>query len=260
MLETMTEKAVMELSTHGLSVQEVSLQTQDLQLSLNRQKEELQRELDRCSHIIADTYDKYLSSHIPSLDVLPVKVNVIIARKNILIPDLVFQPTDSLKEIRDNVESAMIKKHNPVQEWQNDVKTFLFGPFAKCSECEMEKIVNDYLTSGTLIPDVQIVNEGCMLGLQYAMKPGSVILIYGTVKLESDLPKKCFADVYKKGDTSQRVDYFSCNSCSFKWICRSCMEACHTGHDTVPYIMHHQPNWACCYCPKKKMCKIQTTG
>jgi hypothetical protein len=33
----------------------------------------------------------------------------------------------------------------------------------------MEKIVNDYLTSGTLIPDVQIVNEGCMLGLQYAM-------------------------------------------------------------------------------------------
>ncbi|XP_045216256.2 E3 ubiquitin-protein ligase trul-1-like [Mercenaria mercenaria] len=259
-LETTTEKAVMELSSHGLSDQEVTLQTQDLRITLQRQKEELHRELDRCAQMVAETYDKYLSSHIPSLDVLPVKATVILASKNIQIPDIVFDPTDSLKQVRDNVESAMIKKHNPVHEWQQDVRMFLFGPFAKCSECEMEKIVNDYLTTGVLIQDVQVITEGCMLGLQYAMKPGSVILIYGTVKLESDLPKKCFVEVFKKGDTSQRVDYFSCNNCSFKWICRSCMEVCHSGHDVVPYIMQHQPNWACCYCPKKKVCRIQTTG
>jgi len=33
----------------------------------------------------------------------------------------------------------------------------------------MNKVVSDYQLSGNLIPDVQVITEGCMLGLQYAM-------------------------------------------------------------------------------------------
>ena len=46
-------------------------------------------------------------------------------------------------------------------------------------------------------------------------KPGSQIVIYGSLKLESDLPKKCFVESFKKGD-GQKVDYFSCQDCGFK--------------------------------------------
>ena len=46
-------------------------------------------------------------------------------------------------------------------------------------------------------------------------KPGSQIVVYGSLKLESDLPKKCFVEVFKKGE-GQKVDYFSCQDCGFK--------------------------------------------
>ncbi|WAR00315.1 hypothetical protein MAR_024687, partial [Mya arenaria] len=227
-LETTTERAVVELQTHGLSESEVCQQTADLLETLERQKTGLEAELHASIAMVAEAYDKYLGNHIPNLDVLPVKGSIILAGKNTNIPDLTFQPTDS--------------------------------PFAKCSDCEMERAITDYLTTGSLALDVQFLTEGAKLGLQYAMKPGSVIVVYGGLKLESDLPKKCFVEAFKKGDSIQRVDYFACSQCNFKWICRSCMEICHLGHAVVPYIMQHQPNWACCYCPKKKCCKIQTTG
>ncbi|XP_052794837.1 E3 ubiquitin-protein ligase trul-1-like [Mya arenaria] len=259
-LETTTERAVVELQTHGLSESEVCQQTADLLETLERQKTGLEAELHASIAMVAEAYDKYLGNHIPNLDVLPVKGSIILAGKNTNIPDLTFQPTDSLTDVRSYVESTMTKKHNPVVSWEPDAKYFLFGPFAKCSDCEMERAITDYLTTGSLALDVQFLTEGAKLGLQYAMKPGSVIVVYGGLKLESDLPKKCFVEAFKKGDSIQRVDYFACSQCNFKWICRSCMEICHLGHAVVPYIMQHQPNWACCYCPKKKCCKIQTTG
>ena len=46
-------------------------------------------------------------------------------------------------------------------------------------------------------------------------KPGSQIVVCGSLKLESDLPKKCFVEVFKKGE-GQKVDYFSCQDCGFK--------------------------------------------
>ena len=50
-------------------------------------------------------------------------------------------------------------------------------------------------------------------------KPGSQIVVYGSMKLQSDLPKKCFVEVFKKGE-GQKVDYFSCQDCGFKckWV------------------------------------------
>lgn len=257
-LQSKTENAIAELHTHGLSQEELMLQTQDLDNTLSRRKDELKNELDSCAKMVADAYDKYLTSHIPELNVLPVKCSIYLTSKNIMLADVTFNPTDCIKEVRDLIEARMILKNNPVYEWGDDVRFFLFGPFSKCSPCEMNKIMADMLISGGSDSDVQILAEGCRLGLQYGMKPGSQIVIYGSLKLESDLPKKCFVEVFKKGE-GQKVDYFSCQDCGFKWICRSCMEVCHQDHEMVPYIMGHQPAWACCYCPKKKKCKIQTT-
>ena len=45
----------------------------------------------------------------------------------------------------------------------------IFRPFSKCSPCEMNKIMADIMMSGASITDVQIVAEGCRLGLQNGM-------------------------------------------------------------------------------------------
>ena len=47
--------------------------------------------------------------------------------------------------------------------------TFLFRPFSKCSPCEMNQIMADIMISGGSNTDVQMLLEGCRLGLQYGM-------------------------------------------------------------------------------------------
>ena len=42
-------------------------------------------------------------------------------------------------------------------------------PFSKCSPCEMTRIMADMFKSGGSNSDVQILFEGCRLGLQYGM-------------------------------------------------------------------------------------------
>jgi len=52
------------------------------------------------------------------------------------------------------------------------------------------------------------------------------------------------------------VDYYNCKDCGYNWICKSCAETCHRGHQVSTYILGHVPSWACCYCAKKGKCKL----
>ena len=49
----------------------------------------------------------------------------------------------------------------------------------------------------------------CLLWLQ---RPGSEIVVYGTVTCESDIPKKCFSTTFC-ADDHKSMDYFNCKSC-----------------------------------------------
>lgn len=104
----------------------------------------------------------------------------------------------------------------------------------------------------------EMIQEAAPLGT-LRMEPGSVLLWTGPVKLKSDVPLQCFALTYNK-DKKEAVDYFSCQNCGINWICPSCVKVCHAGHKTAPYLKQHVPNWACCYCTKKNLCKIDGKG
>ncbi|KAK3584719.1 hypothetical protein CHS0354_036496 [Potamilus streckersoni] len=259
MLESETSKGIADIHLNTLFEDQALIKTAELQSIQEKKLQELEKELSTCTKLLAEAYDKYLTDHIPNLDVLPVVVSVYLLNKNIRIEGFRVNPSDTLLAVREFVEATMEANHNPVIEWENDVKVFLFGPFAKGSQMETQKIMSDISSSASDTSDVQEIREGLRFGLQYSIKPGSEIVVTGHVKCESDLPKKCFSEVFKK-DAEQKVDYFSCQTCNFNWICRSCMAVCHQDHNVAPYIMEHKPSWACCYCPKKKTCTIQTSG
>lgn len=220
-------------------------------------KVELNKEFEYCSQLIAQAYDKHLSEHIPKLSVLPVKVSINILSKDLRISDVVFASTDRTRSrVIAAVEGAMAAGKDKVVKWADDLQFVLFGPFAKSRQHETEKTVQEILGNGTTFPDVCVLDSQSMPVLHNSMAPGSEIVIFGEVIFESDLPKQCFSTMYKK-EEDQVVDYFLCQHCNFKWICRSCMEVCHKGHEIKPYIMNFHPSWACCYCPKNKKCIIR---
>ena len=86
---------------------------------------------------------------------------------------------------------------------------------------------------------------------------GSRIEIEGEIKFNSDKPAVCFTLNYKAED-KVATDYYFCKTCNIKWVCTSCAQACHEskGHMTELFLENNVPEWACCYCPKKKKCCI----
>lgn len=60
-------------------------------------------------------------------------------------------------------------------------------------------------------------------------------------------------------DAKLQYNYYKCNDCNLKWVCEACMEVCHRdkGHTVQIFLENHTPDWACCYCVKKKKCYIK---
>ncbi|XP_064607813.1 tripartite motif-containing protein 75-like isoform X2 [Liolophura sinensis] len=256
-LEEGMKRTISELAQHGLSEEELQSQTEDLLKTLKRQKDGLSKDLESCVQLVATAYDKHLSNHIPTVDILPVKVSVFLLEKDVRLDNIQLKPTDSLSDIQEIVELSLAERNDPIVSMGDDVQWLVFGPFAKGSNWEMQAVAQDIIEHGnTNHPGVCVIQDKTMISVQYCIKPNSDLVVWGNVKCKSDLPKLCFVKLFSPGE-QKSVDYFSCKQCGFNWVCRSCMEICHQGHNVVPYIMNHQPTWACCYCPKKKTCIIQ---
>jgi len=88
--------------------------------------------------------------------------------------------------------------------------------------------------------------------VQYKIDPGSSIHVMGKFNCKSDAPKQCFKNLFNPEKKITHCDYFHCGQCNLNWLCKSCAEVCHKGHNgIIPTMANHSSSWACCYCSKK---------
>lgn len=256
-LELTMRKDLERLQLDGLVPDVLNQKINELEESLAKKKSTLLNDVEQCQKLVAEAFDRYLTEHIPSLDILPVKVNVVLAGKGITIPDVTLKPDDVLTVIQSAVEEGLIQRGDQVIRWQPDGgKVLLVSPLSKQGEYNVVEIIEDISCGGDQYSGIQILSWFSKPVLQCHMKPGSDLVLYKSVVCESDLPKVCYAQQHKERGPST-VDYFTCKRCNFKWICRSCIQVCHKDHDIAPLVFNHKPTWACCYCPKKKTCHLQ---
>ncbi|KAL8595763.1 hypothetical protein ACOMHN_012182 [Nucella lapillus] len=199
----------------------------------------------------------YLTEHIPALDILPVKVNVVLAGKDISFADVTLRPDDVLTVIQTAVEEGLVQRGDRVIRWQPDGgRVLMVSPLSRQLVYDAGEIIEDISSGGDRFPGIQLLSWLSKPVLQCHLKPGSDLVLHRAVVCESDLPKVCYARQHKENGPST-VDYFTCKTCNFKWICRSCIQVCHKDHEIAPLVFNHKPTWACCYCPKKKKCHLQ---
>ncbi|CAH1795929.1 unnamed protein product [Owenia fusiformis] len=194
----------------GLTDRELDEQLGDVQQTCERQKIEVQLEMSKCVQLIADAYDKYLSEHVPDLAVLPVKVSLSLLSKGITLPDVQLQPFHSVEDIMEIFKSKMIDRGDKIVHLPDDARLISFGPFMDKGVFEMEKAAREVVNHGEHNQDILILPPDSMPLLQYGLKPGSVIALYGKVQCESDLQEQGFATTFQK-DAGQKVDSFSCS-------------------------------------------------
>ncbi|KAK7116838.1 uncharacterized protein [Littorina saxatilis] len=265
-LESKTHRLELEMKKQGESLQldgltphALNQKIEELEVRLAEKKSAMTADVEQCQHLVAEAFDSYLSTHIPSLAILPVKVTLVLADKDMRIPDVTLQPDDVLTVIQTAVEEGLVQRGDRVIRWQpGGGKVLLVSPVSKQPSYNVKEIIEDINQGGDAYPGIQLLSWLTKPVLQHHMKPGSELVLHDCAVCESDLPKVCYATKHKEEGPS-KVDYFSCNQCNFKWICRSCIQVCHKDHDVAALVFNHQPTWACCYCPKKKTCRLQTS-
>ncbi|XP_033634475.1 uncharacterized protein LOC117295818 [Asterias rubens] len=223
---------------------------------LEVKRQGLHAELSTCTQLLVDAYDRYLTDHLPTPSLLPVAISVRLQDKNIVLQDVKLKPHSSLSDIKEAIISKMEARGDPVISSLDDqVQYILLGPFEKGRVISNEFVQELSLAEAERSDAIRLLPVGCHPVLDFAVKPGSEVVLVGPVKLESEMPKQCFASTFDK-DKRLSMDYFTCKDCAFNWVCQYCKDYCHKDHQTVPYILGHQPTWACCYCPRKKKCQL----
>lgn len=197
---------------------------------------------------------RYLEGFAPAKEFLPVVISISVLGKEVSIPNVSISRTDSVEELKKVIERRLAENGNPVHSWTKNCAFILKNPLA--SEDDSSVVIVD-----TRLPIVQ-----------YGAQQGSELVVKGLI-LESDKPKTCFTANYTSGATT---DYYSCKDCNInckflsekkeklklilniilKGVCSDCASVCHAGHKIVDYLKNHKPTWNCCYCVKKRKCKL----
>ncbi|XP_072038240.1 uncharacterized protein [Amphiura filiformis] len=226
-------------------------------------RQHLEKELEACTKLLVESYDKHLSEHVPAPALLPVNISIVLHGKTVTLKDVKLKPHDSLSILKEIVIDRMQREGDPVVIFPDDgVKYVLVGPFAKNNGTlpvqTIERVASGEMAVeaaeggsgeggvGAGAKDITLLPPGCYPVLEYAVKPASSIVLIGPIKLESEMPKKCFVKVWKQGG-NEKMDYFTCKQCKINWVCKSCRDFCHKGHKMVPYVSGHTPTWACCH-------------
>ena len=218
----------------------------ELDTEFKKEKKEIEIELNRAIQLLADSYDRYLTKNLPQPSTLPVKTQLFIESLNLNIPDFEIGPMERISETIPRLTETIRGLGHDIVGINPDVKFLL----TKGDSFREDDAIGAKADSDNVVPLELNTKPVIECGLQ----PGGSILISGQILQKSDLPKQCIIKTFTPGT---KVDYSTCTTCNINWVCETCAETCHAKHDTKPYIAGHSPQWACCYCPKKKFCTIK---
>lgn len=214
MLESIDKKYAIKIMEEG----------EEFRKPIESEKQERIKETDfkfnEVIEMLVQSYNSHCMTAIPEPKSLPIKVCVQLIGKGIEFRDVIMQTYDSMNDIKRYVERKLEEKNNPIEEWCQDVEIIIKGPLANLPKAEEQK--NEWDIDAGMSPDDvlgKIIKVENLLTTREKLniENGSIIQIFGTIKLKSDLPKKCIKIDFNKDDESG-INYFKCNTCKTKWI------------------------------------------
>ena len=209
----------------------------DPQTKLEMQKE-IEHLENKCALIIdyhLKAYEDNINKAFIEVEMLPIKMSIHVAQKNVIIDPVHLSPIKPLSEIKIIIENHFKKISNPIVKWGSDIIYEIYDilgrPFISIPISEESRTFQE----------LKILQE-------------AKIEFKGTIVCESDIPKPCITLNFRTEDKKE-YNYYSCETCSLNWICEPCLQQCHKDHTYKNHLKNHVPTWACCYCLKKG-CKL----
>eukprot|EP00826_Nyctotherus_ovalis_P035738 TRINITY_DN3094_c0_g2_i1.p1 TRINITY_DN3094_c0_g2~~TRINITY_DN3094_c0_g2_i1.p1 ORF type:complete len:205 (-),score=56.46 TRINITY_DN3094_c0_g2_i1:137-751(-) len=182
-------------------------------------------------NLVIKQYAHYMREEVSEPKIGIVNVVIQMPSKNIRIESYSLRPYDTLKEVKIPVEKHLALQANSVVMWDSQI-------------CYEIRFPNNSAPSFVITDEKKSVMElGIVAGSSIVLKTKAACIM--------DLPKPCITLNFK-AEEKKAYTYYSCANCSLKWICEPCAQICHKGHSLKEFLKNHIPQWACCYCLKKR--------
>ncbi|CAF0730994.1 unnamed protein product [Brachionus calyciflorus] len=253
-IEDSSNDIISKLRNIFLTKKDVEAEEEKIKIETQKKLENLKKDFDRQVNSIAERYKKYLEQNELSPLALPVKIKIRLVTKDIRLDGFEFKTNDDISLMLDFIKNKCEELRDPIVEFGEDLKILNVGPFGKYTYEEAMKMFEVFEQTGFLPDSVNLINsKNCIPIIENLIKPDSEFLFFGNIKFESDLPKRCFKYIFNK-DKPVSIDYFQCQDCMLKWICKYCVIECHSKHNVRPFSLNHNPTWACCFCERNNCC------
>eukprot|EP00483_Globobulimina_turgida_P001261 UN01263 len=199
----------------------------------------LEKRVSKSCKLLFDSYEEYMKKTGPSPFLLPVSVTIRLKQRPPFW-DLKLNMTDHIGVVLHIIKQKFFDLGDPIDRFEgNEIEFGLLRPFAERNEKKPLEIIKNM--------------EICLSELN--IRHATQIHVLTNFVLKSEAPRPCFTYNYEK-EKNEKCDYYRCKTCKFNWVCAACMRQCHKGHELVAFMLNHVPSYACCYCVKKKKCKI----
>lgn len=245
-----SDKMVKAKEEHKGAAQAADTAISALKTQFDARRAAMEESFANTEKFVVEQYEEFLEKTVVSVQFLPVQVFLTVSkREGVKIP-FVVKPTDTPKDLKEAVRQHFEKLGDPIKEFGPKNYFVLKRAYGKGKKGASP----DAMDVDEPDDDVKIKNEDSTI-LQYKPEPGSTLCLRGKLQMRSEEPKKCLKETYDPVH-GPLIDYSQCKTCNLTWLCPTCVESCHAGHQIVSFLKQHKPAWACCYCHKSKKCKL----
>ncbi|CAD8057982.1 unnamed protein product [Paramecium primaurelia] len=181
---------------------------------------------------------------------IDILIQIVLPQQNTQFP-WPFKVNNRISSIAEVILQYFDKKNDPIQNFDPSRLKIIFckpQDLYKISQLVQKQDIDIISQQYQIYP----MNSEIFLASLGQVKQGSIIVVISNINLKSSQPKECITYKFNK---DKLVDYFSCQQCKIHWVCQTCKDFCHQGHQLSIYRQQVKPDWACCYCVSKGFCK-----
>lgn len=210
----------------------------DLVNRLKVQKEEINEKNKILTTELSNSLDSYLQNLPESPLLLPIKIKILIEKKNFVVDHVMVMNNDNTNKLYDIVTGHFSTIGDPIIDLKNShfiVKKTVF------SEKDGKTVSEDF---------VKVIGRETKI-LSTGLSSGETLIFTGDYITKSEEPKYCIKHNFEAENKGKEVRYFCCDLCNLNWICETCALICHKEHNIKLFKDKHIADWACCYCVKR---------
>ncbi|CAM4895611.1 unnamed protein product [Rotaria socialis] len=258
-IEAAYNRAVVRLQEKKSTKEEYKNNLDELTIKFKDDIKKLDEEIRNVQVLFIQAYKNHLNEHVSNFGAVSTQVRVTLWKedhffknKDNQYPIILMRPEDRMEILLQALDELILLNNDKVVKTDGVVLFTCINSLDDLSEQSVIKRLkrmdieddDDDDDNNSLLT----VSRNCRPILEHKLLRGTLVVIHGEVVLESEIPKKCFKQIYHE-DPHQKhlVDYFQCPQCGkdgkpLRWICKSCARACHKNHDITPLMFGNEAN------------------